>query len=400
MGETKLLVAGIDPGTTTGYALLDLDGNVVALNSSKNLGLNGLLEEVLKEGKAISVGTDKAKAPSLVSLFSAKTGARVFYPKEDLKVEEKRELTKNFDAKIGHENDALAASLFAFNRIKGIIGRVESYARENGKQAIKNRIIDLVITKELSIREAADIIEDKGKEETKIIKDAVDKEGLNQRDFIKLYHIIKRQERELFLLRRQNHNLKNYTRNLESKYSLMQKKDIDYVNKKIQKNLSFKNKSINFLESRLYEKDNEIKKLNDMIFALEKLIASAREHIILKKLDNLGSEEFYKKMNALNILQGDTLLVKNPNIISHDVMQLIKDKIEIIITKEPASSKIRQEHGITFLDSNCLSIIDHGNFAAVPRAEIEKALRSETLLKAVIESYKQKRKEEITSLSP
>src|SRR3989338_3196172 len=170
MGETKLLVAGIDPGTTTGYALLDLDGNVVALNSSKNLGLNGLLEEVLKEGKAISVGTDKAKAPSLVSLFSAKTGARVFYPKEDLKVEEKRELTKNFDAKIGHENDALAASLFAFNRIKGIIGRVESYARENGKQAIKNRIIDLVITKELSIREAADIIEDKGKEETKIIK--------------------------------------------------------------------------------------------------------------------------------------------------------------------------------------------------------------------------------------
>src|SRR3989338_7969388 len=183
MGENKLVVVGIDPGTTTGYAILDLDGNVIALKSSKNLGLNGLLEDVLKEGKAISVGTDKAKVPNLVNLFSAKTGARIFYPKEDLRVEEKRELTKKFDAKIGHENDALAASLFAFNRIKGIIDRIESYAKENGKQAIKNRIIDLVITKEVSIREATDILEEKGKEETKIIKDVVEKEELKQRDF-------------------------------------------------------------------------------------------------------------------------------------------------------------------------------------------------------------------------
>ncbi len=397
MGETKLLIAGIDPGTTTGYALLDLDGNIIALRSSKNLGLNGLLEDVLKEGKVICAGTDKAKVPSLVNLFSAKTGARIFYPKEDLRVEEKRELTKNFDAKIGHEDDALAASLFAFNRIKGVIERIENYARENGKQEIKNRIADLVIRKEVSIREAVDIIEEKGKEETKIIKDVLETEELKQRDFIKLYHIIKRQEKELFLLKRQNHNLKNYTRNLESKHSLMQKKDMDYVDKKIQKNLSFKNKSISFLESRLYEKDNEIKKLKNVIFALEKLMASSREKVILKNLDNLGSEEFYKKINTLGIAKGDVLLVKNPNIISMDVMRLIKDKIEIIITKEPASSKIRQEHSVTFLDSSGLNIEEYGNFAAVQKTELEKALRSETLLRAVIESYKQKRKEEITS---
>lgn len=400
MGENKLVVVGIDPGTTTGYCILDLDGNIVALKSSKNLGLNGLLEDALKEGKAISVGTDKAKVPNLVSLFSAKTGARIFYPKEDLRVEEKRELTKKFDAKIGHENDALAASLFAFNRIKGIIERIESYAKENGKQAIKNRIIDLVITKEVSIREAADIIEDKGKEEAKIIKDVVEKEELRQRDFIKLYHIIKRQEKELFLLRRQNHNLKNYARNLENKYNLMRNKDIDYVDKKIQKSLSFKNKSINFLECMLDEKNMEIKKLKNMIFALDKLLANIGEHIVLKKLDNLGSSEFYKKANELKLAKGDILLVKNPNIISNEAMQSIKDKVEAIVTEEAASRKIKQEYGIAFLDRKGLNISEFGNFAAVPKAELEKALRSETLLKSVIESYKQKRKEEITSLNP
>ena len=30
MGDQKLLIAGIDPGTTTGYAILDLNGNLIA----------------------------------------------------------------------------------------------------------------------------------------------------------------------------------------------------------------------------------------------------------------------------------------------------------------------------------------------------------------------------------
>ena len=43
MGENKLIVVGIDPGTTTAYAILDLEGNIVVLKSSKNLGLSGVL---------------------------------------------------------------------------------------------------------------------------------------------------------------------------------------------------------------------------------------------------------------------------------------------------------------------------------------------------------------------
>src|SRR3989344_1995899 len=219
MRENNLIVVGIDPGTTTGYAILDLQGNIISLRSSKNLGLNSLLEEILKEGKAIAVGTDKAKSPNLVELFSTKIGARVFHPKEDLRVEEKRELIKDFEAKVGHEADALAAALFAFNRIKGILDRIDSYARENNKTAIKAKIADLVITKEVSIRESVDIIENPDKEESHIIKEVIEKEQLKQKDFLRLYRIIKRQENELALLKRQNHNLKNYSNSLERKYS-------------------------------------------------------------------------------------------------------------------------------------------------------------------------------------
>ena len=92
MSVNKLLVVGIDPGTTTAYAVLDLNGNVVSLKSAKNLGINALLAEIIQLGKIVAIGTDKAKIPSLVEDFSAKTGARIIYPKEDLKGEEKKSI--------------------------------------------------------------------------------------------------------------------------------------------------------------------------------------------------------------------------------------------------------------------------------------------------------------------
>ncbi len=400
MSEKRLIIAGIDPGTTTGYAILDLQGNIVSLKSSKNLGLNSLLEEVFKEGKVICVGTDRAKVPNLIELFSAKTGAKILFPKEDLRVEEKREIVRKFSAKNGHESDALAAALFAFGRIRSILDRIENYARENNKIAIKAKIADLVITKEISIREAADIIENPGKEESQIINKVIEKDQLRQKDFLRLYRIIKMQENELALLKRQNHNLKNYSRSLERKHIGVQQKEEYEIDKKIQKNLSFKNKSINFLEGRVFEKDKEIGMLKKAVAEFNSLLANIPQSTILKKLDNLGSAEFSKKFRELNISQGDILLVKNPNITSTGVIQFLKDKVDIIVTKDAPSKKIKEDFNFTFLEAEALNIKDHGKFASAPKMEIAKALESKTLLKSVIESYKQKKKEEITSLNP
>src|SRR3989338_4293379 len=227
MNVNKLLVVGIDPGTTTAYAALDLNGNLVSIHSSKNLGLNGLLNEILNAGKVVVVGTDKAKIPSLVDDFSAKTGARIIYPKEDLKVEEKKSMVKEFKTENEHQDDALASSLFAFKKIKPVLERIDSYAKENNKEGIKDNIIDLVLTKEVSIREAADIIENYDKEETRIIKKVIEEKTLRQNDFLKLYRIAKRYEKESSLLKRQNDNLKTQLKGLERKYSYFDPKAIE-----------------------------------------------------------------------------------------------------------------------------------------------------------------------------
>ena len=401
MGDKNLLIAGIDPGTTTGYAILDLDGKIVGLNSSKNLGLNTLIADVLKLGKVVCVGTDKAKIPSLVELFAAKTGAKIIYPKEDLKAYEKRKLAADFKTEGEHQHDALASALFAFRRIKGILERIDRYAEENKKQSIKDKIADIVLTKEISIREAMDMIEHPGKEETGVIKRVVEEKKLSQSDFMALYRTVKRHEKENYLLKRQNNNLKSHIGNLEKKYSSMSyKTGSDETDKKMQKILMFKDRSISFLEKELAYKDAKIRNLLDAIKKLNNFISRADDVVILKKLDNLGSAEFSRKKMFLNIKKDDILIVNNPNIISNDVMNFLKDFVEVIIAKIPPSEKIRQEYDFVFLDCKKLRIEESGLFAIVPKEDFKAELENKDMLKSIIADYKNKRKIEISQVIP
>ena len=78
MDDKKLLIVGIDPGTTIGYAVLDIEGNLIHLNSSKQLDLSLLISETINFGKAVLVGTDKAKVPGLVEAFANVAPAPTF----------------------------------------------------------------------------------------------------------------------------------------------------------------------------------------------------------------------------------------------------------------------------------------------------------------------------------
>ena len=53
-----LLIVGIDPGVTVGYALLDINGNVIKLYSSKELDLDKLISKI------IEIMKEKEKLPT------------------------------------------------------------------------------------------------------------------------------------------------------------------------------------------------------------------------------------------------------------------------------------------------------------------------------------------------
>ena len=389
MEDKKLLIVGIDPGITTAYSILDFNGGLIRLESSKDLGINSLIYNVMKEGKVILVGTDKAKVPSLVYNLATKLGAKLIHPREDLKVSEKRLLVSRFKTKDEHQGDALAASLFAFNSVKNMTKRVDSFLNENKKSKIKNQVLELVLLNGLSLRNSIDIIENPERKEVKIIKESVKEKSLNRHDYIKLYNKLKGYEREILFLKKQNINLKNNIKNVENYYGrLMKKTNKANFAEETEKLIGYKEKRIQSFDKELKLKNDELSLLKENIKKLNYFLANINNFYLLKKLKNLGSLEFNQKNRLLNINEGNILLVEDPNIISQDVIEKLKDKVNIILYKKTISEKIRNRLKFTFINCKNLSVFETEHFAFIEKELIDNEIGKINLLNKVITDYR------------
>ena len=158
--ERKQLIVGIDPGTTAAYAVLELDGNVLAVRSSKHLGLNRLIEETTGIGTPLIVGTDRKKCPGMINRYAAKTGAVKAVPEYDVPETEKNAMTREFSAGNSHQKDALAAALVAYRQYKPLLKRVDKTLRKEGKEAASERVKSVVISRKISIKKALALIQE------------------------------------------------------------------------------------------------------------------------------------------------------------------------------------------------------------------------------------------------
>jgi len=390
MEGKKPLIVGIDPGTTTAYSIIDFEGRLIKLESAKNLGINSLIRDIVKEGKVILVGTDKAKVPSLVENFAAKVGARLVHSKEDLKITEKRSLVGSSEAKDEHQFDALASSLFAFNSIKNMVKRIDLFLSENNKDRIRNRVLELVLLNGISLRNAIDIIEKPEKEEVRIIKRVIEENKPNKSDFIRLYNRLKLCEREILFLKKQNINLKNSIKDTENRYNrLLRKTNDQKFDEKAEKLISYKEKRILLFDSKLKEKDDELNYMKENSGKLDYFLANMGNFYFAKKLKNLGSSEFNEKSAVLGIRDGDMLLVDDPNTISENVISMLKGRIGVILHKGAASEKTKGIPGFMFID--CKPDFETRHFGFVKKEAIDKEIKKINLISKVIEDYKKEK---------
>ena len=157
----KLIILGIDPGTTKGYAVLDINGEILEVKSSKKLDMNQIIQETFKFGKPILVGTDVKKVPSFVSKISGSLGAKTIFPDLNLRIRNKQALlrrflkNKDFEIKNKHERDALIAALIAYKSIKPLIKKIDDKYPRLNKEEIKN----LVLKENINIKEAIRLLE-------------------------------------------------------------------------------------------------------------------------------------------------------------------------------------------------------------------------------------------------
>ena len=116
--KPRYLIVGIDPGTTTGIAALDLDGNLLHLISSRQMNMSDVIESLYKVGKPLIIASDVEVMPFTVEKIRRAFSAIAYTPKQDVSVETKVELTAPFAYANDHERDALSAALDAWRQYR------------------------------------------------------------------------------------------------------------------------------------------------------------------------------------------------------------------------------------------------------------------------------------------
>ncbi len=117
-GKPRYLIVGIDPGTTTAFAALDLDGNLMHLQSSRQMNMGDVIEALYKVGKPLIIASDVQDMPFSVEKIRRAFSAVAYTPKQDVSVETKLELTSSFPYGNDHERDALSAALDAYRQYR------------------------------------------------------------------------------------------------------------------------------------------------------------------------------------------------------------------------------------------------------------------------------------------
>ena len=125
LSRRSYIIVGLDPGTTTGIAALNLSGELVDLISSRAMSSSDVIEWISARGKPLVVATDVYPTPSAVEKVKRAFNAVLFSPGADVPAEEKIALGKEFGYRNDHERDALAAAASAFKKYKNKFMQVE-----------------------------------------------------------------------------------------------------------------------------------------------------------------------------------------------------------------------------------------------------------------------------------
>ncbi len=265
---------GIDPGTTIGVAIIDLEGNPIDVFSSKNYSCSDVVERIIAHGNPLIVASDVTPTPSTVKRISRIFSSPVHELDKSLATEEKIALTKGegYEYKNVHERDALAACVNAFRRYKKKFSQVQKKTpagvdvEEVKALVVKGVSISAAINRLISAKEGKEKAtkgEKQGQEEKKGGEEDEDE------NILRLRRIMKGKDEKIEML-------EDLTTTLKSK---VEEKEIEI------KNLRSKMDSVRSVRRREIEETEEIKRRDREIERLrEEVKARGEENAELRKI--------------------------------------------------------------------------------------------------------------------
>ena len=389
-----LAIIGLDPGTTSAYIILDLEGKIISANSGKELTLAKMLAEITQLCQPIFVSTDKAKIPSFVEQFARKVGAEIIFPKSDLKKEDKRNSCEPFNEKLdAHQQDCLAAAVFAYRRNFPRFMKIIRYIDQHKLYHKKEEFMKLALTKDVNFTIIKDLLT-RRTPETKIMDDVISEKRITKTDFERLYT-------KLTALQKEKQHLENKILFLNQQLSSIRKKNLflhtksTRVDQTIHTLFQFKEKRLNLQQKEIQEQQNVIASLHEDVSSLNNFIGKTTQFQLVKRLQTFSQHEFARKKDFLHIVDNDLLFVQNPAIYSEQVITMLEGRGIVIMSPLPSPAVISKRFQ-TLIFPAALFVGESEHFALAERKEIAKNINAKHInsadyMEKIIIDYQKKR---------
>lgn len=403
------IIVGVDPGTTTAVAILDLDGKLIEVSSSRVSSIPDIIEHISEKGRPVVIATDVVPPPAAVEKIKRAFKAVLFTPNERISVEEKVRLAKPAGYGNDHERDSIAAAVKAFNTYKNKFTQIDKktpshLSGEVKALALKNKPVEVA----LDMLMAPPAVEKPKEPEPAALEDAR-LEELRAR--------LKKKGEQVSNLRSYVNDLRRELKHLELKVTSRERiierlrsKGLDDVRRT--KEVTIRDSEI----SRLKKETSELKGRNSELQSNMDRLKHVRAMELrgdkspVKVIDSLSKDSINNCDRKFGIKAGDVIFVRDAGGGIEAASMLIERNVKALIKGTPmshlAEDKFQEAHvpvlsreevPLKFIDG--YAVVDPGRLdAAIERwkayaAEMEKKRKEERLL-GIIDEYKAKRARE------
>lgn len=389
----RYTIVGIDPGSTTAIAVLDLRGNLVGVKSRKGWSSGEIVEYISSLGKPVIVATDKSQPPELVSKIKASFNAVLYTPKEDLSVEKKKALTSKHYLVNDHERDALAAAIEAYNRYKNKLENVEKRL----PIGMDSDMVKAEIIKGTSLKEvfATQVKEEKVEKKTQ-------SEQVTREEILKRDRLIERLREDNRILSSKISQLKDEIEKLRMRLSAISREEYERIRK--DNYVRDLESEVRLLKKRLKEKDEEIARLREKIELLRRMkMLEFQGWKEVKVLRKFTKDEIERVERETGISKGDIIVILDSSGGSSAMAEMLCRKgIKAVIcnnmshlaaeTFESYSIPRILIEEVEMLTGEDIAVVNAESFEKVYRQKVEEMRkRKVNELEKLVEEYRKRR---------
>ena len=380
----QLLIAGLDPGTTFAYALLDLDGRPVVVDSVKEHSQQSIVKDITHHGRILVLGSDKKGTPDTVSKIAAQTGARIIEPDHDLSVQEKRDLTRSDKPGNSHERDALAAAYTHYRSIAQTIVKIRKFIEREGLDDMANEITLLVIRHDINVRHARELLDKERSPDTsderELALNAVKKPQRRERTILKLYDKVKALSLRTSYLERELEKEREKQKGIKER----QETDLPQSVASYEEKLGHKDTKIRRLQKERRKDAKRRKRMQGELTTLSDMLDDAAQGmLVVRALPDLSNR------NVDGISDGEVVYVKDTSIMGNTAIKRLRDSRIVLLYDGRLARPLQKEAGIRAINRKDLAVRKESKTHLVIEPDsLEKASYQKDIIERIVDEHR------------